>query len=96
MYIKLEWLGFVFIVLAIVLVLFGPTKRKAEQAKEHANKVEAFYPDTKFDSYVKGFSKQTAEFLFPAPHSEINARGAIHKTPQMAKNFFTELKELFK
>jgi hypothetical protein len=92
--VKIEWLGFVFIIFTIITLLYNPVKKQTDVAWEDFKKIEAPYPDVKMDAYVKGVSKQAAEYLIQAPHTEYNYKGALHKTPQLAKNFFTELKEI--
>jgi hypothetical protein len=92
--VKLEWLGFVFLALTVITLLYTPVKKQANVAWEDVKKIDAPFPDAKMDAYVKGASKQAAEFLVQSPATEYNYKGAMHKTPQLAKNFFTELKEL--
>ena len=94
LYFKVEWLGFVFFVIAIIVLLYNPAKKQTKQAWEDLKKAETTHPEAKYDSYVKGFSKQLAEGVIPPMETEYNTKGAIHKTPQLAKNFFSELKDL--
>lgn len=71
-------------------------KWKKKKVWEEVKNAEPTHPKEKFESYTKGFSKQSADFLIPPEGTEYNHKGALHKTPQLSKNFFTELKELFK
>jgi hypothetical protein len=93
---QLEWLGFVFLIITVITFIYDPMKKRSKLAWEDMKKTDAFVPDAKLDSYVKGASKQFAEGLIGTPHTEYNFRKAADKTPQLAKNFFTELKEIFK
>ncbi len=93
---KLEWLGFVFLIITVITFIYTPVKNKSKLAWEDMKKTDASYPQAKFDSYVKGASKQFAEGLIGTPHTEYNFRKAVDKTPQISKNFFAELKEIFK
>jgi hypothetical protein len=98
LYFQLEWLGFVFLLMALMAFLYNPIKKHADKAWEEANKAEANYPAGKLEAYSKGFSKQAAEYLIQTPDTEYNFRKGtvLHKTHTGAKNFFSELKELFK
>ena len=89
-------LAFVIFAASLVGLTYSFSKWKSKKTWEEVKKAEGSVPDAKFDSYIKGASKQAADFLIPPQNSEYDYKGAIHKTPKMAKNFFTELKELFK
>ena len=92
--VKLEWLGFVFLAIAFITLIYTPVKKQYDVAWDDLKKIDGAYPEAKMDAYVKGFSKQATEHLYPTRDTQINYKGAIHKTPQLAKNFFTELKEI--
>jgi hypothetical protein len=92
--VNIEWLGFVFIVITVITLLYTPVKKQTNVAWEDFKKIDAPYPDVKMDSYLKGATKHALELAMQTPDTEYNYKGAIHKTPQIAKNFFTELKEL--
>jgi hypothetical protein len=94
MSVGLEWPGFVFLAIAFITLLYTPAKKQTKVAWEDFKKIDGSYPDVKLESYAKGFSKQAAEYLVQAPDTEYNYKGALHKSPQIAKNFFTELKEI--
>jgi len=91
-----EWLGFILMIFGIILVLYHPADKTARSAWEEMKKADAPYPDAKLDANIKGFSKSAAEWLIPPANTEIHAEGALHKTSQIAKNFFKELEEVFK
>jgi len=92
----MDWLGLVFVALAVILLIYSPAKKTLNKTIEDAKKQDAFFPEAKANDYVRGVSKQAADFLIHEPYTEYNYKGAVHKTPQLAKNFFSELKELFK
>ena len=98
LYFQLEWLGFVFLLMTLIAFLYDPLKKQADKAWEEAGKTDTFYPAGKLESYARGFSKQASEYLMQTPDTEYNFRKGtvIHKTQSGAKNFFSELKELFK
>jgi hypothetical protein len=87
-------MGLLFILLAVIFFFYEPTKKYSKIVWDEMKKAEPSAPDAKFDAYTKGFSKTLAENIVKTDETEINAKGALHKTPQMAKNFFTELKEI--
>ncbi len=91
-----EWLGFVLFIFGIILVLYHPTDKTARSAWEEMKKADAPYPDAKLVTNLSGFSKSAAEWLIPPKNTEINAEGALHKTSQIAKNFFKEMEDIFK
>jgi|GEM_PF-2373927 len=91
-----EWLGFVLFIFGIILILYHPADKTARSAWDEMKKADASFPAAKLDANIKGFSKSAAEWLIPTPNTEIRAEGALHKTSQIAKNFFKELEEIFK
>ena len=96
LYVGLAELAFVIFAASLVGLTYKFSKYKYKKTWEEVKKAEGSVPDAKFDAYIKGASKQAADFLIPPENTEYNYKGAIHKTPQLSKNFFTELKELFK
>ncbi len=95
-YAGLDWLGFVFLAIAVVALVYSPLKDKANDSWKDLKKADAFYPEAKFDGYVKGVAKTAAENLNKTKGTETNYKAWLHKTHQMAKNFFSELDGLFK
>jgi hypothetical protein len=93
-YLEVEWMGLAFIALSVIFFIYDPLKSKSKQAWEEMAKAETTSPDAKMDAYVKGFSKTLAENVVKTEETQVNIHGVVHKTPQMAKNFFSELKEL--
>jgi len=81
---------------SLIGLVYNFAKWKGKKTWEEVKKAEGSVPDVKLDAYIKGTSKQAADFLIPPEGTEYNYKGAIHKTPQLSKNFFSELKELFK
>lgn len=88
-------LAFVMFVASIIGLVYSFAKWKTKKTWEEVKKAEGSSPEVKMEGYVKGVSKQAADFLAPPENTQYNYKGALHKTPQLAKNFFTELKELF-
>lgn len=96
LYVGLAELAFVIFATSLIGLTYDFAKYKSKKTWEEVKKAEGSVPDVKLDTYIKGASKQAADFLIPPENTEYNYKGAIHKTPQLAKNFFSELKELFK
>ena len=96
LFVGLADLAFVIFAVSLIGLVYDFAKWKTKKTWEEVKKAEGSVPDVKLDTYIKGASKQAADFLIPPENTEYNYKGAIHKTPQLAKNFFTELKELFK
>ncbi len=95
---QLEWLAFVFFVITVLVLIYPRAKKEAKKSWEDMKKADAFNPEAKFDAYVKGVSKQASELLVQKPKepTEINYKSWLHKSSNMAKNFFNELESLFK
>ncbi|MFA6269049.1 MAG: hypothetical protein WC652_04500 [archaeon] len=94
LYLEVEWMGLLFIVISVLFFFYDPTKKYSKIAWEEMKKSDTFSPDAKIDAYTKGISKTIAENIVKTDETEVNVKGALHKTPQMAKNFFAELKEV--
>lgn len=92
----LDWLGLVFVFIAFVVLVYPRTKKEAKKIRDDVKKTDAFYPQKKFDAYAKTAGKQAAEYLGSPKNTEIGAKNWLHKTHQIATNFFKELDELFK
>mgnify|MGYP005839635205 CR=1 FL=1 len=95
-YSGLDWLGFVFLAILVAALFYSLLKNKAKESWEDLKKADAFYPEAKLNEYIKGASKTVAENLSKTKNTEINYKAWIHKTHKIAKNFFSELGELFK
>jgi hypothetical protein len=95
---QLEWLAFVFFVITVLVLVYPRAKKEAKKSWEDMKKADAFNPEAKFDGYVKGISKHASEHLIkkPVDSTEVNAKAWLHKTTNVAKNFFSELESLFK
>ncbi len=94
LFVGLSALAFIIFVVSFIVLVYNYVEAKSRKAWDQAKKAEGSSPEAKLETYVKGASKQTADFLAPPENTEYNYKGALHKTPQLAKNFFTELKEL--
>jgi len=92
---NVEWLGIVFLILCVIFFIDEPLRKHSKGAWEDMKKAEGTSPEAKIETYAKGFSKQFADGLVQAPETKYSVKGISHKTPNMAKNFFTELKDLF-
>ena len=97
-FLEIDWLGYAFIGLAIVFWVYDLAKKYSKEMWEDLKKTDQVTPEAKFEAYAKGASKQAAERIVKTKDTEYNYRkGAVlPKTANMAKNFFAELKELFK
>lgn len=95
LYLQLSELAFIIFSVSVVVLVYNYVEAKSRKAWDQVKKAEGSSPEAKIEAYAKGVSKQTADFLAPPENTEYNYKGAIHKTPQLAKNAFTELKELF-
>ncbi|MGI6589460.1 MAG: hypothetical protein ACOX1V_02230 [Candidatus Iainarchaeum sp.] len=96
LFIQLPELALVVFVATLFGTVYTYAKWKKKKVWEEVKKADATHPSGKMESYAKIASKQTAEFVFPEENKQYDYKGVLHKTPQLAKNFFTELKELFK
>lgn len=94
--IELEWLAFVVLVIGVIGLFWKEEKSGLKKTWQEVKKADATHPQAKFDAYVKGASKSAAEILQPPENTEIGAKNWLHKTHNMAKNFFSELEGLFK
>ncbi|MEI7961745.1 MAG: hypothetical protein WCI04_05410 [archaeon] len=93
----LDWLGLVFIFIGFVSLFYQRTKKEYKKISADVKKTEGFYPEKKFmETYPKGAAKTLADNLMPQNNTEVNVKGWVHKSQQMASNFFKEIDELFK
>ena len=95
--IGIDWLWPVFVLIALVALVYPRTKKEYEKVRDDVKKTQGFYPEKKFmEDYPKGAAKTIADNLIPQKNTEVNAKGWLHKSQTMASNFFKELDELFK
>jgi hypothetical protein len=86
-------LGPIFLIFTIILLL-SPLTEWIKSGKKEADKIDAYYPEDKLKEYTKTVSKKTAEMM--DSKTVVNYKGILHKTPNMAKNFMTEIEKIFK
>jgi predicted membrane protein len=93
-YFELTWLGFVFIVLGIISLLWNPTKNQGKEVWEQVKKAETKDVSGEFKGYIDNASKLAAEGVTPVEGTQyqITSPKKLHPT---SKNFFSELKKLF-
>jgi hypothetical protein len=91
-----QWLSWLSFILGVIVLLYSPLNETVKTAWEEMKKADAPHPKDKFEGYIKGASKHAAEGLVQTPNTGYNPEVFIHKSDKIAKNFFTELKELFK
>ena len=91
-----QWLSWISFLLGVIILMYSPLGDTAKTAFEEMKKADAPHPKDKIESYAKGFSKTAAEAMVQTPNTGYDPSVFIHKSDKIAKNFFTELKDLFK
>jgi len=95
-YVKIGWLGLIFILLAILAGLYDHLKKGAKSAWKEMDKAEGSYPDKKLGEYATNAISQTVGVVTQKKEEGLNTREWAAKAPKASKSFFSELKELFK
>jgi flagellar biosynthesis/type III secretory pathway M-ring protein FliF/YscJ len=96
LYLKLSWMGLVFIVLAIIIVVYNPTKKNAKTAWEQMEKAEGSSPEKKFKEYTKSAAKQFAQGISKDQDTqEYDLKNMHKKSPAVAKSLIDTIKDLF-
>ena len=95
-YLAVDWLGFLFLALALITIIYNPAKDTANKAWKELDKAQGSTPEGKFSEYVTTAAKKTGEVLTKTPETKYNMESLLHKSPGMSKSFFAELKGLFK
>ena len=95
-YIKLGWLGLIFVLLAVVSGFYGHAKKGTKSAWNEINKAEGSYPTEKLKKYTTNAISQIVGVATQKPEEGINTKAWAAKAPKASKSFFSELKELFK
>ncbi len=93
---RIGWLGLIFILLGIVTAFYDPLKRGTKNTWKELDKVEGSYPEGKIQAYTQNAAKIITEHATQKNDEGYNVREYISKTPKASKNFFSELKDLFK
>jgi len=96
LYLRFEWLGLIFFILAVIVLFYDPLKDKSKDAWEEMKKAEGSSPENKFGDYVKTTTKIFAQEINASKKSTINTKDYPKKLHSSSKNFFSELKDLFK
>lgn len=95
-YIRMGWLGLIFILLAIVAGFYSPAKKSAKGAWEELDKAQGSNPGGKLKEYTETAIKLTMSEATRKPNEGLNTRDWVSKAPTASKSFFSELKDLFK
>ena len=95
-YVKLGWLGLIFILLAIVAGFYNPAKKEAQSAWNEMDKAQGEYPAGKLKEYAENAIALTTSEATRKPNEGLNTRAFASKAPTASKNFFSEIKDLFK
>ena len=95
-YVKLGWLGIIFILLAIIAGFYAPTKKGVKSAWEEVDKAEGEYPAGKIKEYGENAIALGASYVTQKSDEGLNTRDWFSKAPTASKSFFSELKDLFK
>lgn len=92
----LDWLGWAFIILGLVTLVYSPTKSQTKKAWAEAAAAEGSYPAGKFKAYTKETARQFAETTSSWETTKYNIAGTPHKLSGASKKTLDELNELFK
>jgi len=90
------FLGFGFMILAILFFVYNPGKKYLKAAKAEVDKTPGTFPEGKLKEYTITASKKTAEYISPKKDTVTNSRDFLHKMPKVASNVFSEIDKLFK
>jgi len=94
-YTGIDWLGLLFLALAVVVLLYNPAKNTLNTTWKEVSKAEGSNPSAKFMEYAEGATKLTANLITDGKPG-VKSSEWLHKSPNMAKNFFSELDKIFK
>ena len=95
-YVKLGWLGIIFILLAIVAGFYSPAKKGAKSAWDEMDKAKGEFPAGKLKEYGENAIALSASYVTQKSDEGLNTRDWISKAPTASKSFFSEIKDLFK
>ena len=95
-YVRLGWLGLIFILLAIVAGIYSPARKGAKNAWEEIDKAEGNYPEGKVKEYATNAISLGASIATQKNTEGLNTKEWVSKAPTASKSFFSELKDLFK
>lgn len=95
-YSGIDWLGLLFLALALMVILYNPAKDTLDKAWKEVDKADGSNPSAKFVEYSAGAAKAAADNVYSKKGTIYNSREWLHKSPSMSKNFFSELEKIFK
>jgi hypothetical protein len=95
-YVKMGWLGLIFILLAIVAGIYSPTRTGAKSAWEELEKAEGSYPAGKLKEYTTIAIREGVGIATQKNTEGLNTKEWVSKAPVASKSFLSELKDLFK
>ena len=95
-YVKIGWLGLIFILLAIIAGIYSPVRKGADTTWNELSKAQGSYPSGKFKEYSENAIKLSMDIATKKETDGLNTKEWISKAPTASKSFFSELKDLFK
>ena len=95
-YLGIEWLGLLFLIIAVIVLIYNPAKEAADKTWEEVDKAQGSSPEEAFGKYIGFATKKTSEWVMTKPNTKYNLNDVIPKSSPASKNFFSELKALFK
>ncbi|MBT4596834.1 MAG: hypothetical protein HOC95_02540 [Candidatus Diapherotrites archaeon] len=96
LYIRLSWMGIIFIVLAIVVAIYNPAKTNVNTAWEQMSAIDGKSPEKKFEGYTKTVAKQFAQGINKEHlRQEYDLKNAPKKSGKLAQNVIDSVKDLF-
>lgn len=85
-----------FLCLLVISFIFDHFTETLKSGFKESEKIDGYYPEDKLKEYYTNASKKTAEYIAPDHKSDIDYKNTLHKSPNMAKNFLSELDKIFK
>ena len=95
-YVRIGWLGLIFIVLGIITIAYDSLKKGTKNTWVELDKASGSSPEGKIKDYAENAIKITTAHIAQKNNEGYNAREFVSKAPKASKNFFSELKDLFK
>ena len=96
LYLRLSWMGLVFIILAIFVAIYNPAKTNMNTAWKQISATQGKSPGKKFESYTKTVAKQFAQGIQKESlHQEYDLKNAPKKSGKLAQTIIDGFKDLF-
>jgi hypothetical protein len=92
----LDWLGWAFLIIAIISLTYKREKSFMKKAWAQALAAEGSYPAGKMKAYTKEAAKQFAETTSTWETTKYNIAATPHKLSGASKKTLDELNDLFK